>query len=136
MKDIFNYGYTGEEVMEITSYEFQILKIAIEQAIRNTEEIKFPKKYFWVSTKTDKEIKNPSKKDIESGNVKKMFDRDATFSQNNMVETFDASKLTRDMLEAQEIILQLHARNVEEGIAKSREELEKLNEIKLEKVNA
>lgn len=133
-KDIFNYGYSGDEKIEISAEEFQIMKYALEQGMMNTETAKYPKQYFYVSAKTGKEVKNPSQKDIQEGNVSKMFSAEATFSPENLVQSFDADKITREMLVAKEIILSIHARNVEQGVAKSKEELQKLNEIKLEKV--
>lgn len=102
------YGYVGTEKITISAEEYMLFKVALEQGLLLTQNISYPALY--------KE---------EDG--KKYFDNEATFSDENVKMEYDGKKLTKEMLIAQSVLVEIHLRNIEEGIAKSKEDLEKAN---------
>lgn len=129
------YGYLGNERFEISAGEFQLIKRALEQGVNNTAKIDAPEVVMYLDASTGNRVENPSEEDLALGRVLLTTDKEATFSQANMRYTYDMSKLTREMLTAQELIMDIHLRNVESGVSKHIEELKKASEIKLEKVD-
>lgn len=103
-----DYGYTGTEKITISAEEYMLFKVALEQGLLLTQNISYPALY--------KE---------EDG--KKYFDNESTFSDENVKMEYDGKKLTKEMLIAQSLLVEIHLRNIEEGIAKSKEDLEKEN---------
>lgn len=110
-----DYGYLGNEDMTIKTSEYLLLKTAFQQAVDLTRNITYPSVY--------KE---------EDGN--RFFDTEATFADSNMVISYDGKKLTKEMLMSQELIVDLHFRNIETGVAKSKEQLEDAKNLKVEEV--
>lgn len=134
-KDIFDYGYVGNEVIEISVDEYYLLKIVVEQFLQTTMTGEYPKKYDFINTKNGKEVKNPQEKDLETGLVKKVFSKNKTFHPENLLESFDATKLTKELIDAQIVLTDIHLRNVEKGVAKTKEQLEEFrNKLKTEKI--
>lgn len=129
LKNPFDYGYLGEEEITITAREFNLIRTALEQGIAATQKINYVEVIVYRDTTTGKEVKNPSQEDIQTGKVKLSMDKAETFNQQNTQVTYDAMLLRPEMLYASEMILDIHIRNVESGIAKTREELEKANEL-------
>ena len=103
-----DYGYAGTEKITISAEEYMLFKVALEQGLLLTQNISYPALY--------KE---------EDG--KKYFDNESTFSDENVKIEYDGKKLTKEMLIAQRLLVEIHLRNIEEGIAKSKEDLEKTN---------
>lgn len=128
-KDVFNFGYLGDEKIEITANEFNLIKVALEQGISATQTVTYPEVFQFLNKETGKAVKNPSKDDLALGKVIQVTDKESTFSRENAKLSYDGSKLAPEMLYAQELILEIHTRNVEAGIAKSAEELKKANEL-------
>ena len=125
-----NYGYTGEEKFEISANEFQLMKVALEQGVRNTAKIEAVEVQMFLDAETGNVVENPTEQNLALGKVLVTTDKGATFSQSNMKYTYDMTKLTREMLMAQELLVDIHLRNVETNVAKPLDELK----IKLEKV--
>jgi hypothetical protein len=84
----------------------------------------------YVDIESSKIVDNPSQEDLESGKVTLVTDRDATFNPRN-VKYHYSTKLTPDMIMGQQLIMEIHERNVETGVAKSVEELKKASELTL-----
>lgn len=130
VKNPLNYGYLGDEKIEITAKEFIAMKTAVEQGINSTLESYLPEVIKYVNIETSKIVENPSQEDLQSGKVTLVTDRDATFSPANVRYQY-STKLTPDMIMGQQLIMEIHERNVETGVAKSVEELQKASELTL-----
>jgi hypothetical protein len=130
VKNPLNYGYLGDEKIEITSKEFMAMKSAVEQGINATLESYLPEVTKYVNIETSKIVDNPSQEDLQSGKVTMVTDRDATFNPANVRYQY-STKLTPDMIMGQQLIMEIHERNVETGVAKSIEELQKASELTL-----
>lgn len=130
VKNPLNYGYLGDEKIEITAKEFIAMKTAVEQGINSTLESYLPEVVKYVNIETSKIVDNPLQEDLQSGKVTLVTDRDATFSPTNVKYQY-STKLTPDMIMGQQLIMEIHERNVETGVAKSIEELQKASELTL-----
>lgn len=130
IKNPMNYGYLGDEKFEITAKEFIAMKTAIEQGINSTLESYLPEVTKYVNVETSKIVENPSSEDLQSGKVALVTDRDATFNPANVRYQY-STKLTPDMIMGQQLIMEIHERNVGLGIAKTMEELQKASELTL-----
>lgn len=130
VRNPLNYGYLGDERIEITAKEFMAMKTAIEQGINSTLDSYLPEVTKYVDIESSKIVDNPSQEDLESGKVTLVTDRDATFNPRN-VKYHYSTKLTPDMIMGQQLIMEIHERNVETGVAKSVEELKKASELTL-----
>ncbi len=130
VKNPLNYGYLGDERIEITAKEFIAMKTAIEQGINSTLESYLPEVTRYVNVETSKIVDNPSSEDLQSGKVTLVTDRDATFNPTNVRYQY-STKLTPDMIMGQQLIMEIHERNVNTGVAKSVEELKKASELTL-----
>jgi hypothetical protein len=123
VKNPMNYGYIGNEEIVISAREFMMMKAAVEHGINATSESYMPEILKYVNTEDSSIVESPSDEDLMSGKVVPVTDREATFNPRNVKFKY-STKLTPDMVEAQELILEIHTRNVEMGNAKSKEELE------------
>jgi hypothetical protein len=130
IKNPMNYGYLGDEKIEITAKEFIAMKTAIEQGINSTLESYLPEVTKYVNVETSKIVENPSQEDLQSGKVALVTDRDATFNPANVRYQY-STKLTPDMIMGQQLIMEIHERNVGIGLAKTMEELQKASELTL-----
>jgi hypothetical protein len=130
IKNPMNYGYLGDEKIEITAKEFIAMKTAIEQGINSTLESYLPEVTKYVNVETSKIVDNPSQEDLQSGKVTMVTDRDATFNPTNVRYQY-STKLTPDMIMGQQLIMEIHERNVGIGLAKTMEELQKASELTL-----
>lgn len=130
VKNPLNYGYLGDEKIEITAKEFMAMKSAVEQGINATLESYLPEVTKYVSIETSSIVENPSQEDLQSGKVTLVTDRDATFNPVNVRYQY-STKLTPDMIMGQQLIMEIHERNVEIGVAKTLEELQKASELTL-----
>lgn len=120
-----DYGYKGDEIIEISAREFMVFKTAIEDGINATSSAYMPEVKKYINTETAEEVYNPSAEDVQSGKVVQVMDRSATFAPHNTIVTFNPEKLTREMTLAQEFVFEIHNRNVDKGVAKHRSEFEK-----------
>ncbi len=116
------YSYTGEELVTIKTKELNLLKVAIEQAIENATIRVFDEKTEWLDSEGNP-VENPSKEDIAFGKVRQITNIKETFNPSNLRISYDPTKLTQEMLLAQELLLDFHMRNIKEGIAKPISEL-------------
>ena len=123
VKNPMNYGYIGNEEIVISAREFMMMKAAVEHGINATSESYMPEVLKYVNTEDSSIVESPSDEDLMSGKVVPVTDREATFNPRNVKFNY-STKLTPDMVAAQELILEIHTRNVEMGNAKSKEELE------------
>lgn len=125
-KNPLEYGYLGEERVEITAKEFMQLKNAVEQGINATLESYLPEVLRYVNRETSEIVLEPSQEDVASGKVVTVTDREATFNPVNVKYHYN-TKLSPDMIKGQQLIMEIHERNVETGVAKSIKELEVLS---------
>lgn len=125
-KNPLEYGYLGEERVEITAKEFMQLKNAVEQGINATLESYLPEVLRYVNRETSEIVLEPSQEDVASGKVVTVTDREATFNPANVKYQYN-TKLSPDMIKGQQLIMEIHERNVETGVAKSIKELEVLS---------
>lgn len=125
-KNPLEYGYLGEERVEITAKEFMQLKNAVEQGINATLESYLPEVLRYVNRETSEIVLEPSQEDVASGKVVTVTDREATFNPTNVKYHYN-TKLSPDMIKGQQLIMEIHERNVETGVAKSIKELEVLS---------
>lgn len=123
VKNPMNYGYFGDEQITISAREFMLFKAAVEHGINATSESYMPEVLRYVNTEDSSIVESPSDEDLASGKVVTVTDREATFNPRNVRFQY-STKLTPDMVEAQELIMAIHTRSVEAGIAKTKEELE------------
>ena len=123
VKNPMNYGYIGNEEIVISAREFMMMKAAVEHGINATSESYMPEVLKYVNTEDSSIVESPSDEDLISGKVVPVTDREATFNPRNVKFKY-STKLTPDMVAAQELILEIHTRNVDMGNAKSKEELE------------
>lgn len=123
MKNPAQYSYSGEETITISGAEFLLLKGAVEQGINATLVNYLPEVIKYVNLEDSAIVENPSEEDLISGKVVIVTDKDATFSSTN-VRSFYNERLTPHMIQGQELIMQIHERNVTDGVAKSFDELE------------
>jgi len=121
------FGYQGDEQITISAKEFIKLKAAVEQGIRSTIVNYLPEVVNWVEVSTSNQVENPTKDQIQKGEVAMVTNRESTFSPNN-VKTFFSDKLSMDMVEGQELMASIHQRNIESGVAKSFQTLKELSE--------
>ena len=122
-KNIFEYGYAGDEQVTISAKEFMILKSAVDAGIASLQRVEYPEVIMYLDAESGDRVENPSDEDLATGKVILSTDKEATFSNRNAKISYDAMKLTPEMLYAQEIVVDVHARNVRDGIAKPQEEL-------------
>lgn len=130
-KNPMNYGYIGNEEIVISAREFMMMKAAVEHGINATSESYMPEVLKYVNTEDSSIVESPSDEDLMSGKVVPVTDREATFNPRNVKFKY-STKLTPDMVAAQELILEIHTRNVEMGNAKSKEELEEASKANVE----
>lgn len=131
VKNPMNYGYIGNEEIVISAREFMMMKAAVEHGINATSESYMPEVLKYVNTEDSSIVESPSDEDLMSGKVVPVTDREATFNPRNVKFKY-STKLTPDMVAAQELILEIHTRNVEMGNAKSKEELEEASKANAE----
>lgn len=128
-KNPFEYGYLGNEEIKISANEFNLLRKAIDCGIEATQKIDYPEVLVYRDIETGKTVTSPKQEDIASGKVRLSTDKEATFNPDNAKIVYDGQKLKPEMLYATEMMLDIHIRNVESGVAKSKEELKKANEL-------
>lgn len=116
-KNPMEYGYLGDEQITISAKEFMLIKQALEAGISATMETSLPEITKYVNFETTEDVLKPRAEDLSSGKVVLVTDRVATFSQDNVQVKYDAKRLTREMVLSQELILEIHNRNVEAGVA-------------------
>ena len=116
------YSYTGEELVTIKAKELNLLKVAVEQAIENATVRMFDEKTDWLDEEGNT-VENPSKEGIAYGKVRQVTNIRETFNTSNIRTSYDPNRLTQEMLMAQELLLDIHLRNITEGVAKPINEL-------------
>jgi hypothetical protein len=126
VKNPLEYGYLGDERVEMTAKEFMQLKNAVEQGINATLESFLPEVLRYVNRETSEVVFEPTQEDIAIGKVVTVTDREATFNPANVKYHYN-TKLSPDMIKGQQLIMEIHERNVETGVAKSIAELEALS---------
>lgn len=125
IKNPLDYGYLGDERVELTAKEFMQLKNAVEQGINATLESFLPEVLRYVNRETSEIVSEPTQEELASGKVVTVTDREATFNPTNVRYQYN-TKLSPDMIKGQQLIMEIHERNVETGVAKSIVELEAL----------
>lgn len=113
----FKYGEDTTLNLEVTPQQFIALRNAIGQAISLTEIKTLPEVRTYVSTKTGEPIKRVSKDQIKKGEVVEVTDPTATFDAGNLQISYDATKITIDMLGSNALLEGFFKQHIEEGLA-------------------
>jgi hypothetical protein len=111
-----DYGYRGDEQITITGREFLLLRKAIEDAINNATLYRMDEIWRWVD-ENGEYVENPSSEDVLQGKVRRVTDIKNTVSESNLTVYFDPKMLTNEMLFGQELLLDIHLRNINNNIA-------------------
>lgn len=106
-------GYSGEEKFEITGDEFVKIIEGLVQGINNCKIEKHTIKHKYIDEKGE-DVKNPTKRQIDLGRVRKVFDVENTFK--DVVIEYNATKLHPAMLIAQSVINEINQRNIDNGV--------------------
>lgn len=114
----FKYEEGTELVLKLTPQQFLTLRNAIGQAIGLTEIKTLPEVRTYVSTKTGEPVKKVAKGQIEKGEVVQVTDPNRTFDPSNLTISYDATKITMDLLQANALLEASFKQHVEEGLAK------------------
>ena len=96
--------------LEIEFEKLQLIKKGIEDSIENCTIETFPEVYNYVDEK-GVVFQNPSKTQLKSGNVKRVFDYEKTFSVENIKREYDLKKLKQSILLAFELIESVYFEN-------------------------
>ena len=110
------FSYRGDELITITANEFLAIVKANEIAIKQGVETKFKAQPEWVSTLTGAIVTEPTQEDLQSGVVTQVTSIERTFSAENFEETF-AAWLYPDVIQLKEMLLGVHKRQIETGVA-------------------
>lgn len=110
------YSYRGDEMISIPASLFLALYKANDTAIRKGTKVEFPTAFDWVSATTGMPVRNPKEADIKAGKITQVMSIEKTFSQENLVETFEPW-LYPDIIRAKEQMIAIHNKAVEDGIA-------------------
>lgn len=121
MQKQYKYEDGTELTVKMTPQQFITLRNAIGQGISLTEIKELPEKRVYVSTETG-EVVEPNEEQIEKGEVVQTMDLEGTFHPDNIKISFDASKITMDMLNANLFIETLFKQHIEEGLVKEVED--------------
>lgn len=113
----FKYGEDTKLNLEVTPQQFIALRNAIGQAISLTEVKTLPEVRTYVSTKTGEPVKRVSKDQIKKGEVVEVTDPTATFDAGNLKISYDATKITIDMLGSNALLEGFFKQHIEEGLA-------------------
>lgn len=113
----FKYGEDTTLNLEVTPQQFIALRNAIGQAISLTEVKTLPEVRTYVSTKTGEPVKRVLKDQIKKGEVVEVTDPTATFDAENLKISYDATKITIDMLGSNALLEGFFKQHIEEGLA-------------------
>lgn len=122
-KDINKEWYRENTEMTIKASEYFVLKASNEQAIQALSTVQFPEISEFVLLATGETVEEPTQEQIDNREVAVMISPEKTFSAENMLVLY-SDKITPEMLQAREVALTIHSRNVALGITTSVEELE------------
>jgi hypothetical protein len=131
-KNYTDYGYAGDEAITITVAELVALQKGANIAVQNGIIAQHPQVIKWYSTKTSMPVDKPTKKQIESGEVKQMADPSATASGENLQVSFNAN-IFPEVFESRAVAMGIHQRMVDEGVAKTRDELTEMEKERMNK---
>ena len=118
MQKQFKYEENAELVLKLTPQQFLTLRNAVGQAIAQTEIKVLPEVRTYVSTKTGEPIKKVSKGQVEKGEVVEVTDPNRTFDPSNLKISYDATKITMDMLTSNALLEAFFKEHIEQGLAK------------------
>lgn len=122
-----DFMYSGDETITMTAQEFGVLKAALHKALQNGVKGDYPQVLRFFNLKSGKPVEKPTTKQIESGAVKQFADNEATFSQENMVITYD-NNVYPEIFNANQTYMMIHQRMVDTGVAKTTAQVKKLYE--------
>ena len=131
-KDYTDYGYAGDETITITVAELVALQKGANIAVQNGIVAQHPQVIRWYNINTSMPVEKPTNKQIESGEVKQMADPSATSSSNNLQVSFNAN-IFPEVFESRAVAMGIHQRMVDEGVAKTREELSEMEKQRMNK---
>ena len=118
MQKQFKYDENRELTVKLTPQEFITMRNAIGQAIGLCEVTTLPEVRIFVSTKKGEPIKKVSKGQIEKGEVVQVTDPNQTFALDNLKISYDATKITQDMLASNALLERIFKQHVDEGLVK------------------
>lgn len=122
-KNPTEYGYRGDEQITISAREFLLLRKAIEDGVNNATIQTMPEVIKYVTPEGDDFEGTPTEEDFIKDTVRAITDIRKTVSESNLKISFDPNKLTKEMLLANELLLEIHLRNVENNVATHRDDI-------------
>lgn len=125
-KNYADYGYVGDEKIVISVEEFINLQKAINQAMTNGVIVQRPQVLQWIDAKTEKPVKF-SLKAAQEGTIKQLPDTEATASDENVSVSYN-NNIFPHIFEGNKMLMGIHYRHVEAGVAKPTAELKRVYE--------
>jgi hypothetical protein len=151
-KNAINSSFRVDQTVKIKGYDFLMPYHALDGALYGLDSVVLPKIYKYVD-KDSEPVDNPTKEQIESGEVRRVFDPYETFRRKNVQEAFvlKVNDLTNpqaideelfrisQILEAKRVMMEVLDREARAGntvlIEDLMEEQRKAEEFKTEVVN-
>lgn len=116
-KNPAEYGYLGDEKINITGKHFQEIFQFVETLLEDETKAYFPQKYMHVDRETSKKVK-PTKNNKHK--IAKVVDPQGTMSAE---PTIYRTEKGIGLLKLKNFLAEIHFKNVEDGIAKHKDEL-------------
>jgi vacuolar-type H+-ATPase subunit H len=95
--EIKDESQVNDKIYQITEADLNLLKAAVNQAINLCQRAEYPAVFEYL----DKDNKITTK---AKDKVKRVINQDRTFSQENLTLSYDASKITLEILSAREFL--------------------------------
>lgn len=126
-KNPVEYGYKGDEQVTISGREFLLVRQAIEDAINNATTHRFDEVIKYVNVETGEDYTPQENDDLKLltalNKVRPVTDIRATVNSDNLTISFDPNKLTKEILQANELLLSIHLRNIENNVCVHKDSL-------------
>jgi hypothetical protein len=121
-KTLENQWYRGDETVTISSQEYILMKVAIEQSLSLLSNVSYPEVKGYVNVNDGTIVDKPTDKQVKNREVVYTVIPERTFSPQNRLVSYDG-KVTEEILGARELIMIIHQRNIESGITSNVEDL-------------
>ncbi len=127
------FGYRADAKVILTGNEFIVLQHLAQKAIGNGVTETYVQVDEWVNIETGEPVEKPTSKQINDGKVRRLPSKPKTL-QNKQI-AFN-SNLYPEIFDGNEVVFNIHMRNIEQGIATPVEVLQKeLEERQREQAN-
>lgn len=118
-----DYGYEGNEQITISASEFFRFSSAINDALAQGTKGSFDEVVVYVDPITSKVVDNPTEEQLRNREVVPVGDKEKTFNPGNLRISYE-SWVSPNIIHAKELLMKIHSRNIELGIAKPAEKLQ------------